>query len=152
MLGEYFSSHISSSFGPESTKSWLELDLKKILCLCVCLGFSWRRNLYICVPAAHPPVGAWGEDSVGEGRQRAGGGSGGQALQHTLPGERFTQRSSVHRSGSVRCILCCIRLDKSEFDFIARWAVCHRDEDYPQQISEKWRLKLAAADCFYCTV
>lgn len=77
---------------PKAQKSWLELDLKKSVSLSVCLlvslGFASRRDLYICVPAAHPPGGAWGEDSFGEGRQRAGGGAGGPALQYTLPGEQ----------------------------------------------------------------
>ncbi len=77
---------------PKAQRSWLELDLKKSVSLSVfrfvSLGFASRRNLYICVPAAHPPGGAWGEDSFGEGRQRAGGGAGGPALQYTLPGEQ----------------------------------------------------------------
>ncbi len=56
--------------------------------LCVCLGFVFRRNLYICIPAAHPPVRPRGEDSFGEGRQRTGGGAGGPALQYTLPSKQ----------------------------------------------------------------
>lgn len=56
-------------------------------CLLVYIGFATGRNLYICITAAHPPGRPWGEDSFGEGRQGAGGGPGGPALQHSLPGE-----------------------------------------------------------------
>ncbi|CAG04874.1 unnamed protein product, partial [Tetraodon nigroviridis] len=63
-------------------------------------GFAVRRNLHICVAAAHPPGGPSGEDGSGEGRQRAGGGAGRPALQRTLPGERGqpirTLRKAVH--------------------------------------------------------
>lgn len=50
------------------------------------LGFASRRNLYICVAAAHPPGGSRGEDGVGEGGGGAGGGAGRPALQCTLSG------------------------------------------------------------------
>lgn len=57
------------------------------------LGFASGRNLYICVPAAHPPGGSRGEDSVGEGGGGAGGGAARPALQRTLPGERRQVRA-----------------------------------------------------------
>lgn len=49
-------------------------------------GFASWRDLCICFPAAHPLGWAWGEDTFGEGRQRAGGGAGRPALQYRLPG------------------------------------------------------------------
>lgn len=73
--------------------SWIGLWPKRKVSSSVCFldpGFASRRNLYICIPAAHPPGRAWGEDSFGEGKQRAGGGTGGPALQYTLPGEGFS--------------------------------------------------------------
>lgn len=77
----------------KAQKCQLEFDLKADFSV-VCLGFASRRNLYICVPAAHPPCRPWGEDSFGEGRQRAEGGAGGRALQFILSGER--QQVAVH--------------------------------------------------------
>lgn len=67
---------------------------KVSVCLFVDSGFASRRDLYICIAAAHPPGGPWGENSFGEGRQRAGGGAGRPALQYALPGER--QQGSIY--------------------------------------------------------
>lgn len=80
-------------------------------------GFAVRRNLHICVAAAHPPGGPSGEDGSGEGRQRAGGGAGRPALQRTLPGERGqvpVQTSEKHnRFSADRCFFPAAPVFKS---------------------------------------
>lgn len=65
-------------------------NLKTLLvCLpVVSLGFASRRYLCICLAAAHPPGWPWGQNSFGEGRERAGSGTGRPTLQYRLPGER----------------------------------------------------------------
>lgn len=57
------------------------------VCLLLSPGFAPRRDLYFCIPAAHPPGRPWSQNSFGEGRQRTGGGAGRPALQHRLPGK-----------------------------------------------------------------
>lgn len=49
-------------------------------------GSATRGHLDLCVTAAHAPGGPWREDRASAGWQGAGGGAGGQALQHALPG------------------------------------------------------------------
>lgn len=49
-------------------------------------GSATRGHLDLCVAAAHAPGGPRREDRAGAGRQGAGGGAGGQALQRALPG------------------------------------------------------------------
>lgn len=87
------SARIPASFGLKRKK--ILTFLKSISpSFCSFLGFASRRDLYICIPAAHPPGGPWGEDSFGEGRQRAGGGPGGPAFQYTLSGEHLHPEES----------------------------------------------------------
>lgn len=72
------------------------------------LGFASRRNLHICLAAAHPPGGSRGEDGVGEGGAGAGGGAARPPLQCTLPGERGVQVDHVWTVGVEKQSLCHI--------------------------------------------
>jgi len=109
----------------------LELDLESFsVCLFVYLGFAFRRNLYICIPAAHPPGRAGGKDCFGEGRQRAGGGPGGQALQYTLPGE--TQRGSVYPEEiCAQNFLCAVYLILLKEGSLTSYLTEPHATDYP---------------------
>lgn len=79
----FFSQVFSLCLYGKKKKFYLELDSFSVY-----PGFAFRWNLCICFPAAHPLGGAWGEDDFGEGRQRAGGGTGRPAFQYALPGGR----------------------------------------------------------------
>ena len=134
-------------FCPSSTKIFFGAWPKRyslFLCLFVrlfvYLGFASRRDLYICVPAAHPPGGTWREDSFGEGRQRAGSGTGGPALQHTLPGEQ--QEDWAHSGELSLGVYLCVIVYHTVLDWI-KVTLCHWDKGYSQQINETWRLTLA---------
>lgn len=85
-ISEMLCELLPGSFGLKSTKM-LSLNIFVFSYLGF-LGFAFGRDLYICIPAAHPPGRPWGEDGVGEGRQRAWGGAGGPALQYALPGKQ----------------------------------------------------------------
>lgn len=79
----FFSQVFSLCLYGKKKKFYLELDSFSVY-----PGFAFRWNLCICFPAAHPLGGAWGEDDFGEGRQRAGGGTGRPTFQYALPGGR----------------------------------------------------------------
>lgn len=65
-------------------------------------GSATRGHLDLCVAAAHAPGGPRRQDRAGAGRQGAGGGAGGQALQHALPGP-----SCRGRWPEVVAVCCC---------------------------------------------